>query len=376
MAGLQFSRNTKVYIKQGATNIWEVPVLDGYSFSQGTNTSEIALSEMESTTGVSRRGRTMFNDSLAPAEWSFDAYVRPNSGANTTSLAVEECLWANFVAANAYTPATGVWTAGVTKPANTNTVAFDFDDSNKSTLGTFNIYFVLGACDVPDGVYTAASGLTTVYKIEECVANSASVDFEIDGIAMVSWSGFGKKITEVGDFNSTTGGISTGVSSTTNFIRNRLTSLTVTAANTTAFAGAGGGVYNVTLTGGNITLENGITYLTPETLCTVNEPIGHVTGGRNISGSFSCYLTSAAGGSEDLFESMMTGGLSEVQNSFALSFSIGGSNNPKVVFSMPTCHLEVPTHSIDDVISVETSFHALPNTIGGTNEVVVTYTGA
>lgn len=373
MASLQFSRNTKVYIEQGA-NIWEVPVLDGYSFSQGTNTSEIALSEMESSTGISRRGRTMFNDSLAPAEWSFDAYVRPNAGANTTSLAVEECLWANFVAVNAYTPAGGTWTAGVTKT--TNTVAFDFDDSNKSTLGTFNVYFVLGACDHADANYASAAGDVTIYKIADCVANSASVDFEIDGIAMISWSGFGKKISEEATFNASAA-IATGVSSTTNFIRNRLTSLTVTASNTTTFPGASSnGVYNVTLTGGNITLENGITYLTPETLCKVNEPIGHVTGGRNISGSFTCYLSdSAAGDSADLFEDLI-GATTSVQNSFALTFGIGGSSAPKAVFAMPTCHLEVPAHSIDDVISVETSFHALPSTIGGTNEVVVTYTGA
>ena len=38
---------------------------------------------------------------------------------------------------------------------------------------------------------------------------------------------------------------------------------------------------------------------------------------------------------------------------------------------MATCHLEVPTHSIDDVISLETNFHALPSTIGGTNEITL-----
>ena len=40
---------------------------------------------------------------------------------------------------------------------------------------------------------------------------------------------------------------------------------------------------------------------------------------------------------------------------------------------MPTCHLEIPTHSIEDVISVETNFNALPSTIDGTNEVTLQY---
>jgi hypothetical protein len=42
---------------------------------------------------------------------------------------------------------------------------------------------------------------------------------------------------------------------------------------------------------------------------------------------------------------------------------------------METCHLEVPTHSMDDVISLEVNFHALPSTIGGTNELNVKYFG-
>ena len=49
--------------------------------------------------------------------------------------------------------------------------------------------------------------------------------------------------------------------------------------------------YSVTLTGGNITVSNNISYITPEELGIVNVPIGHVTGTRAISGSFTCYLT-------------------------------------------------------------------------------------
>ena len=92
---LYFSRDTRLFVQMrnqdaeddgtaGAGSVWELPVLDGYSFSQTTNTSEILLSEMESTTGVSRRGRRMFTDSLAPAEWSFSTYIRPVSYTHLT----------------------------------------------------------------------------------------------------------------------------------------------------------------------------------------------------------------------------------------------------------------------------------------------------
>ncbi|MEC7223030.1 MAG: tandem-95 repeat protein, partial [Verrucomicrobiota bacterium] len=45
------------------------------------------------------------------------------------------------------------------------------------------------------------------------------------------------------------------------------------------------------LNGGNVTISNNITFITPEELGIVNVPIGHVTGTRSVSGSFTCYLT-------------------------------------------------------------------------------------
>lgn len=362
MADLHFSRNTKVYLAQGA-NIWEIPVLDGYSFSQATNATEVTLNEMADSSGTSRRARQMFTDSYAPAEWSFSSYMRPNNGS-----VVEEALWANFVAANSYTAGTSSWAAGVTVSSATTT--FDFDDSNKTVLGTFDLYFVLGACGQASASYNSGTQDVTIYKIADCVANSASIDFDIDGIAMINWSGFGKIISEEATFDAS-GAIDTGVSSTANYIRNRLTSLTATPTSTLN----SGTAYNLTLTGGNITFENNITYLTPETLCEVNQPLGHVTGTRSISGNFSCYLNGATNGSADLFEDLIEA-TSLVTNSVNLTFSIGGANAPKVVIALPQCHLEVPTHSIEDVISVETNFHALPSTVSETDEATIAYTGA
>jgi len=122
-----FSRDTKVYMKwayeagvAADTALYEIPVLDGFSFSQATNTSEITLSEAEDTSGVSKRGRAMFNDSFAPAEWSFTTYMRPTvSGAsdsagttgahagNSVNYAVEGPLWAAMSAVD-YDSAVGL----------------------------------------------------------------------------------------------------------------------------------------------------------------------------------------------------------------------------------------------------------------------------
>lgn len=379
MATLQFSRNTKVYLEQGS-NIWEIPVQDGYSFSQGTEVTEITLNEMEATDGTSRRSRSMFTDAYAPAEWSFSTYVRPNAG--TLGSAVEEALWANFVATPTnFTPGTpaeeGTWTTpgGTAIAKALNTVDFDFTESNTAALGTFTLYFVLGACGAADANYAAANGDVTIYQLTSSVINSASIDFEIDGIAMINWSGFASLVEEVAAFDAT-GAIDGGVADTGNYIRNRLTTLGVTAADTATFPGTSSdGVYNVTLTGGNITFENNITYLTPETLCVVNQPIEHVTGTRSISGNFTCYLDGTTGGSEDLFEDIQ-GATTKVRNNFGLVFGIGGASAPKLEITLPQAHLEIPTHSIEDVISVDVTFHGLPSDPSNTDEATLLYTGA
>ena len=393
-AQFYFSRDTKVYLTPaGSTAVaWEIPVLDGFSFSQATNTSEITLAEASSGTNKSRRSRQMFTDSYAPAEWSFSTYMRPFGAVpagSDTSLwepsasisgnpqhAVEEALWAFFVGASTFTKGNGstasAWNDGVTN--SDTSMVVDWTASELSTLTEFDLYFELGG---------ATAGNDVCYKIANCAVNEASIDFDIDGIATIAWSGFGKIITESGTATpSFTAEITEGTTTTSNFIRNRLTNLGITAADTSTFPGAGSGVYNLVLTGGNITISNNLTYLTPETLGVVNQPLGNVTGTRTISGNFTCYLDHTAGASADLFEDLIEA-TSVITNSFDLTFGIGGASSvtPSVQIELPKCHFEVPAHSMDDVISLETNFHALPASLdpgtGADNyEIKVTYKGA
>ena len=359
---LYFSRDTQVFIKIGSA-IWSIPVLDGFSFSQATNASEITLNEMADTSGNSRRGRQMFTDSYAPAEWSFSTYMRPfasagsGSGAADSSAkhhAVEEVLWALMVGNATYSSNTF---PGFT--ADTTDLDITFTNSNKTSLGTADFFFVMGG---------AGSGTKTTYKIEGCVVNEAAIDFDIDGIATINWSGFGKIITE-DTAPTATVFEGTGASDTGNFIRNRLTSLTISSTSPTSTT------YDLVLTGGNVTIANNITFLTPETLGVVNQPLGHVTGTRSVSGNFTCYLNAEANSSADLFENIIEG-TTTITNDFDLLFKVGGTATPRVELAMTDCHLEVPTHNIEDVISLETNFHALPSSISGTDELTIKYVGA
>lgn len=426
---LYFSRDTKVFIEFDSV-IWEMPVLDGFSFSQATNSTEITLAEMESSTGVSRRGRRAFNDALAPAEWSFSTYVRPyvSAGSGTGAAddeashhAVEEVLWALMAGADNYDGTTDYdfdkGGTSVTTHDGTD-LDIDFDQSNASTLSTFTIYFVLGAAN------------RKVYKLSSCVVNEAAIDFDIDGLATINWSGFGSEIVDmtdstiedtvqptdgdttndgsaiaVGDIwldsndnyrlykltnvgassEASTSAVYEDTGATDNFIRNRLTVLTVVPTTRDPDSDSVNELeasYNLTLTGGTVNISNNINYITPEELGKVNLPFGHVTGTRSVSGNFTCYLNrtdygdSSSDESANFWEDMKSID-NVVTNSFALTLKVGGaSSTPRLEMAMATAHLQIPEHSIEDVISLDTTFEALPSTISQTDEVTIKYVGA
>jgi len=390
-AQLQLSRDTHVYAEKDGY-FWELPILDGFSFSQSTATTEVAVNEMADLgTGVSRRGRKMFTDAFEPAEWNLQMYARPHQiSSGTIAHTTDEVLWANFLNAGAYTHgaggATRTWANALTKTtaASPSTVTMDFDTTNVSALGTFNLYFVLGACGTLPASYSAGPGNPqTIYKISKAVCNSVTMDFDIDGILTLDWSGLGSLITEEsampGAFGTATI-ISDGIAhSNDNFIRNRLSTLAITTAGGSAPYSVTS--YELTLTGGSISFENNLTYLTPEELCVVNQPLGNVTGTRNISGSFTCYLNAGTTGSNtsgtsgDLFDDLASA-TTIVNNSTDLVFSIGGANTPKLVIDIPTAHLEIPTHQIEDIIGLEVNFHALPSSLDQTNEATLVYHNA
>ncbi len=538
---LYFSRDSKLYMEFNS-KMWEIPILDGFSFSQSTNTSDITLSEMQGADGISRRGRRLFTDSLAPAEFSFSTYVRPfyttsASDGGTEHHAVEEALWAVMAGADTYgtvssqgavqtvtlatdsatdrttgtyiidtddalvtgthdgegvtlqievnaagtasaarvvsagegyttgktfiipasmigdgtgtiTVTTGTIDSGSptaffrTNNVDTNSKfdevvamptpasqTINFGQSNRAVLATCNLYFVM----------ETSTDSPMVYKLQNVQLNEASIDFEVDGIATINWSGFAKNIvdmqsagsvytvgtaafatgddhraavtaanadsvnttnpsvgdvilntgddmrfylvTTAGDTGAAARAIGAGVDTTTNFIRNRLTQLIVSTTDSTAFPSLD---YYLTLIGGNITISNNITYLVPEELGNVNIPIEGVTGGRTVTGNFNCYLTLDTdgvnkGSSVDLFNDMTTSGkgLDKVVNDFGVTFQIGGATDgdPRLYVSMPRVHIDVPVHSVEDVISLETGFGAYTNDFDKADELVLTYFG-
>jgi hypothetical protein len=383
---LYFSRDTKVFIRIGS-DMWEIPVLDGFSFSQATESSEIVLAEMESAGGVSRRGKRMFNDSLAPVDWNLTTYTRPfmanglggaqDADSVERTHAVEEVLWALMAGpavyeTNSFKDALGGtayfnWTTTVTANPN-DTLTIDWGTSNKSTLGTADIFFRVG-----DGTVNYKW-----YQIAGAVVNEATINFDIDGIASIEWSGFGSNLTEESEPAEHSGNsyINESVTSTTNFIRNRLTQLTLAPNQASYTTGQLENSYSVTLTGGSLTFSNNINYIVPEELGIVNIPIGHVTGNRSFSGSFTAYVVDDDGNTTETgdFWADVAVLTDVVTHDFDMDFYIGGqTGDPRLQVSFPSAAIEIPTHNIEDIISLECNFSGLGSSIDATDEVTVTY---
>ena len=374
---LHLSRDVKVYILWG-TKYWEVPVLDGFSFSQATNTTEVTLKEFadSSASKVSRRGRKVFNDSLGPAEWSFSTYARPTIQGNF-HRAPEEILWAMMVGAatagydHTGDSGNGEWDhqSGAGLDSDGNSLDINFLDSIKLVFPDAEIFFVFPANDA------GGSDADLAYKLDKATVNECTMDFDIDGITTLNWSGMAQSLTEV-SAPDVSGGIeisSTSLTKTTTFIRNRLTTL-VLGANTDVSQPGLLTSYSLVLTGGSLTITNNVEHITPSSLGVVNKPLGHTMGTRSVTGSFTCYLDNSTTASAELFDDLL-GATTNVKNEFSLTFNVGGTAAPCVAFTCAHAMLEIPTHSVEDVVSMEVNFHALPEDIADQDDLAIVYKG-
>ncbi len=389
-------RDIKVYVAKKDVDMgYEIPTLEGISFSQAINNATITLNEASPDGTTQRRGSAAFAESLAPAEWSFQTYLRPTKSASAngtytngdrddtaTHGAVEEFLWAALAGdlGTATMPSASADKALTAWSFGTTDGVLDFDSSNKLQLGKFDLLFALAG----DGS-GVGDDKNIIYHLDEAVVNEVTIDFDIDGIATCSWSGFAKKIYEVNDGardanSSSTAGwfdnisaanvitpgsktITEGNTSTSNFIQNRLSEVTIANSHdpNTNYSAA----YTLTLTGGSITVSNNISYVTPSMMQTVNQPLGHITGSRTVSGNLTCYADNTADRSMDLFEDLQEASVYDDTNIFELRVYLGGKNAtnlpnaPGCMFVMPAAHLDIPTHNIGDVVSFDIGFTAL-----------------
>lgn len=399
-------RNAKMFARLGGngaspaqlgtspgSDTWEIPVLAGFSFGQTTNSTEVTVNEAGFT---SRRARVMFNDSLAPVEFSFSTYIRPTQGSNpSTAIAPEQVLWAMLMGADSYNGAAGAFysstmaTSGAspqgvspgTSPLALNAV----NTITSSTVNTFdfsasNVSFFPASNSV---IFQIQEGSNyEVFTVANAQISSVTIDFDIEGIATAQWSGMGTSIAR--STSQITGAITTGTTSTSNFIRNKLSTMTLASYNDPGSPSGATDSYSIVITGGSFTVENNINFLMPEELGKVNQTIGNITGTRSISGTVTCYYDTDITGSKsaELWSDLITGSsggvagtIPTIRNAHAMTINIGGSTGNRLSLIMPTAHLEIPTINPDELFTLEANFHALPGSgnFDGTNEATIAY---
>ena len=386
-------------------NTFRVGVLDGYSFSQGSESTDVTISEAGATPN---RGSKRFNDSLPPAEWSFGTYVRPfKHGTNSWRTSgdhdmVENIMWASLAGKDIAEGAlTSTEASALTISGSEANISFERSEHHE--LLKLSIFFVLE---------------NTTYRLNEAQVNQCEIDFSIDGIAQLTWSGNATTIDQVttfledpskyGAFNNagtmntdevsggTAGFAGNGGNTATfvegynyadcvgpddaDYLRNKLSTLTLSCLAQGGGAASNGldaTTYDINITGGSITIANNVTYVTPETLGLVDKPIGSFTGARQITGSLTCYLDTKNNGSNTLLTDL-AGATDLVTNSFDMSLFMGGASSatPVVEFDIPRAHLTVPTIETADLISTTVEFAAHGETLLVGNEMTVKYKGS
>ena len=458
------TRNTKLYISNQGTlgscdsaNCWEVKILDGYSFAQSTTTEDITIDEAGSTP---IRGQKTFNVAQDPVDVSITTYIRPYLNNASIVDAPERILWSSLssrlsTVTNANgdmidtTPGNG---NGIQQQASGTGMSIDFEESDSNELGKLTLWFHLE---------------NSTYRVDEVNFTTAEIDFAIDTIAQIAWTGMGTGITElssadhatIAGWTSGTGGTGDyrAVPATTSasFLRNKLSTMTLVnnqvqaavdafasgtidaATSTTvdddgtdaltidefadkfiyietsppqsrkvvsntvdvitvdkAFSPVPSGTedyriinadqhagqeYVIAITGGSLTIENNMDFLTPEELGVVNQPLPGFAGSRAVTGNVTAYLDTGVYGTAALLQDLLDD-INNVTNSYNFTLSVGGTNvaTKRVDLNMATAQISVPTIDVQDVIATDITLagQGSAGLLENQDELVATYHSA
>jgi len=406
MASLNLQRNSEVFLStvdlvNGAAvtamtpqNTWKLEVLAGFAASSSAATQDIT--SLESGTNPDR-SQQRFNTAINPVDWNLQVYLRPTgvttgAAADGTSAGTTQTgnakpvadwfMWQALVSNTA--PASGtneqsVWNTG--KLETTNVAAATGSHSTRSNFATAqenHMYFKL------DNVF---------YQVSNATVNQATVDAGIEEIATVTWTGFGTTLKELtgsprdnavsvfgGVLNSGTSvdansNVSeatvtaayhpfnqmnvAGSIGTNSFIKNRLSAIEFHHKPT---AGGTDVKYTFPVTALSFDYNNNITYLTPEELAALNEPIGQFTGTRAVTGSATMYLRAGDTESAQFLRNIANDSRTASAQTSNANLIIGGTTAPYVAFQLDAVQFEFPVLAVEDVISMSVNFVAQETT--------------
>jgi hypothetical protein len=312
--------------------------------------------------------------------------VDPDNPAETGSIAInvagvttignagtikceESVLWNAMFAADAIGGTNPAWTNGNSSTAPVTPATCVLTNSNKHQLQRFGMIIIFDQ---------------NTYILDDCSLNQAVIDFGIDAIASIQWSGQARKLRRIDSPTETSGTWSGSLTGTylprvTNcpYIANKLTTVKLKSGIGNFTEGDGaitgtGKTYTLPITGGSITLTNNITYLTPANIGVVNTPFTYFTGSRSITGSLNAYLRTGTWNSgtstgtkesANLFDDLIGQVTTDSDPQFYIQVEIGGSSSDTHVdLEMPACVLQIPTVNSEAVITTTVNFTAQSST--------------
>lgn len=401
MASLNLQRNSEVFYSTvdlfngGAvtsmtpSNTWKLEVLAGFALTSSAATQDITNLESGTTPD---RSQQRFNTAINPVDWNCQVYLRP-TGATT--------------GAAAGTAATGTTASGNVKPtadwfmwqamaSNTAPSSGAEDQSvweSGGKLRTVNVAAGVGSHSTRSNFSTAQESHmyfkldNVVYQVTDATVNQATVDAGIEEIATVTWTGFGTNLKELtgaprdnaisvfgGILNSGSSTIANsnvaeltaqasyhpynqmnvaGTVSTNSFIKNRLSSIEFHHQPT---EGGSDVKYTFPVTALSFEYNNNITYLTPEELASLNEPIGQFTGTRAVTGSATMYLRAGDNESSQFLRNIANDSRTQSAQTSNANLIIGGATAPYVAFQLDATQFEFPQLAVEDVISMSVNF--------------------
>jgi hypothetical protein len=318
-----YKRNTDLYISKAsnasanATNTVQLNVKD-FSYNQNSSVVEVSRSTLDPT-----EARTVDPHiaNISPVNFTFTTYVLPTVDTNVTSP--EEYLWASLMGVDNFT----------STPTQST---IDFANGNVAELQNLTLWF-----DQP----TQPEGN---YRIDNAIVDSATINFDINGIAEIQWSGRALNLVE--DNIPPT---ATDRTRLTNYIKNRPSTIALNMNSVD---------YTLALTGGTIRIDNSVRFYGRTIIGKTTVPVGHYTGDRRVSGDLKFYMRSGTSESVDLFNTILTNASTDAYESTylaSLTINVGGlTHNPRLNITVPQALLSLGRKEFSELISVTVPFIA------------------
>ena len=408
MAQLNLQRNSEVFfstvdIINSATadsmtpaNTWKLEVLAGFAVTSAAATQDITSLE----SGLSPdRSQARFNTAINPVDWNFQTYLRPTgvqvkaahntttAATNTTGNVKPIADWFMWQALTSSTTVAAKRQTYVAEVGESSTWVNEGKLVTTTQAGAQYVHASTSSFAIAPEYHIYFKLDNVVYQVSNATVNQATVDAGIEEIAATTWAGFGTTLREITGVNrdnaiAVFGGVNNfgtsitanssaatltqkhsyhpynlmnvaGSVATNSFIKNRLSAIEF---HHKATAGGSDEKFTFPVTSLSFDYNNNITYLTPEELSSLNEPIGQFAGTRAVTGSASMYLRTGELESAGFLRNIQNDTRTTSAQTSNANLIVGGSVAPYIAFQLDACQFEFPTIATEDVISMTVNF--------------------